>query len=487
MGDPAGFKKYKREMPTKYPVSERIQNYKEFVDEFPEDKITTQATRCMDCGIPFCHGIGCPLGNLIPSFNEKIHMGHWEEALDILHSTNNFPEFTGRVCPAPCEKSCTLSINNDPVTIEQIELMIVERGFKEGWIKPVFPKIKTRKKIAIIGSGPAGLAAAQQLCRVGHKVAVFEKDDRIGGILRYGIPDFKLEKWIIDRRIDQMKAEGVVFETGVNVGEDISAKYMKKSFDVICITMGARKPRELNIEGRELSGVHFAMDFLTQMNRINAGDMIPPEDIISAKDKIVAVIGGGDTGSDCVGTSIRQGAKKVYQFEIMPKPQECRTMVNPNWPYWPNILRTSSSHEEGCERQWSILTKRFCGDGSKVQKLQGIKVDWSSSDQKGNPILKEVTGTEFEMDVDLVLLAMGFVHVEHDNLIKGLGLQTDNRGNIIVDNSYATSVPGVFAAGDSALGASLVVKAIAQGREMARSIDIYLMGQTELPSTAITF
>jgi len=487
MGDPAGFKKYKREMPEKRPVSERIQNYREFIEEFPEPKLKIQATRCMDCGIPFCHGIGCPLGNLIPNFNEMVHLGHWEEALNILHSTNNFPEFTGRICPAPCEKSCTLSINDEPVTIEQIELMIVEKGFKEGWIKPQIPQRKTGKRIAVVGSGPAGLAAAQQLCRVGHDVTVFEKADRIGGLLRYGIPDFKLEKWIIDRRIEQMKTEGVIFETGVNAGEDISAKYLKKSFDIICLTMGARKPRDLNVEGRDLNGIHYAMDYLTQSNRINSGDIISPEDIITAKDKVVVVIGGGDTGSDCVGTSIRQGAKKVFQFEIMPKPPEHNNLTNPNWPYWPNILRTSSSHEEGCERRWSILTKKFSGNDSKVTKLYGIQVDWSERDQNGRPLLKELPGTEFEIGVDLVLLAMGFVHVEHDSLVKDLDVQTDSRGNIIIDSNYASSVPGVFSAGDSALGASLVVKAIAQGREMARCVDIYLMGETELPSTALAF
>ena len=484
MAKPTGFKEYKREEPKKLPPKERIRNFREFQIDFPEDKLTMQAARCMDCGIPFCHGMGCPLGNLIPDWNDMVYQERWQEALELLHSTNNFPEFTGKVCPAPCECACTLSINADPVTIKLIESRIIERGFAEEWTVPQPPIRETNKKIAIIGSGCAGLSAAQQLRRAGHQVTVFEKDNKVGGILRYGIPDFKLEKWIIDRRIKQMEEEGVIFETNVNVGEDISVKYLKNHFDVICLTCGARTPRDLNIEGRELNGIHFAMEFLTQNNKIVAGEKINQESIITAKDKVVVVIGGGDTGSDCVGTSIRQGAKKVYQFEILPKPPEQSSMINPNWPYWPTILRTSTSHDEGCERRWSILTKKFSGRKSQVEKLYGVEVEWSEPDANGKRTMKELKGTEFEIKADLILLAMGFIHVEHNRLINDLGISLDKRGNIVTDKSYATTVDGIFAAGDSVLGASLVVRAMAQGREMARAVDLYLMGDTDLPSTA---
>lgn len=483
MGDPVGFKTYTRQLPPKKSIQERLKDFKEFTLPMPEEEQKKQAARCMDCGIPYCHGIGCPLANLIPTFNDLVFRGRWKEALDFLHSTNNFPEFTGRICPAPCEAACTLSINDDPITIELIECLISERGWKEGWIVPEPPTYETGKRVAVVGSGPAGLAAAQQLRRAGHEVTLFEKADRIGGLLRYGIPDFKLDKKVIDRRLEQMKAEGVKFETGVNVGEDISARYLKKSFDVVCLTAGSRTPRDLNVEGRDLDGIHFAMEFLTQQNKRNANDVIDPKTTILAKDKVVVVIGGGDTGSDCIGTSNRQGAKKVYQFEILPQPPAQANMVNPNWPHWPVIMRTSTSQEEGCERRWCISTKKFTGNG-KVEKLHGVEVEWVQETPTSRPTLKEVPGTEFVLDVDLVLLAMGFVHVEHDRLITDLGVELDQRGNVVINKEYMTSVPGVFAAGDTAMGASLVVKAIAQGRQMAHYIDAYLMGDSELPLTS---
>ncbi|MEW6535802.1 MAG: glutamate synthase subunit beta [Candidatus Auribacterota bacterium] len=482
MAKPTGFKEYKREEPSKQTVQERIQHYNEFIKPLPPEKLTQQAARCMDCGIPYCHGYGCPLGNLIPDWNDMVYQGRWKEALDLLHATNNFPEFTGKICPAPCECACTLAINNDPVSIKLIEMTIIEHGWAEGWVTPIPPKTETGKKVAVVGSGPAGLAAAQQLRRAGHTVTLFEKADRMGGLLRYGIPDFKLEKWLIDRRLKQMEEEGVIFETSVDVGYDISAKYLTQRFDAICITSGARVPRDLTVEGRDLGGIHFAMDFLTQQNKLNAGDKIDESKRVIAKDKVVVVIGGGDTGSDCVGTSIRHGAKKVYQFELLPQPPEQPNMVNPDWPYWPIIMRTSTSHQEGCERRWSIMTQKFSGNKT-VQKLHAVELQWSEPDENGRRKMDPIPGTEFSLDVDLVLLAMGFVHPEHGPLEKDLGLLIDNRGNIKVNNKYQTSVENVFASGDSVMGASLVVKAIAQGREMARCIDEYLMGYSELPST----
>lgn len=484
MGDPAGFKKYTRKVPGYLPVEDRIKNYNDFIREFSEEDIRIQAARCMNCGIPYCHALGCPLGNLIPDWNDMVHQGRWRDALTLLHSTNNFPEFTGKICPAPCEPACTLSINDDPVTIKNIEWMIIDRGWKEGWVVPEHPKRKTNKNIAIIGSGPAGLAAAQQLRRAGHKVTVFEKEDRIGGLLRYGIPDFKLEKWIIDRRLEQMKAEGIIFETNVDVGIDISAKYLLKSFDAVCLTAGSRTPRDLPVEGRDLNGVHFAMDFLRQNNKLVSGDHIPEQNIISAKNKKVIVIGGGDTGSDCIGTSIRHGCEAVYQFEILPQPPKTNSLVNPDWPNWPTIHRTSSSQAEGCFRRWSVMTTKLSGKNGKVAKLHGIDVEWEFPlPGKGSPKINQLPGTNFEIDADLVLLAMGFIHVEHGKLVEDLELKLDNRGNIIVNEQYQTSVPSVFSSGDSVLGASLVVKSIAHGREMARAVDEYLMGVSELPST----
>jgi glutamate synthase (NADPH/NADH) small chain len=462
---PTGFIEYKRQDVGHRSVEQRTKDFFEIDLPHAEAVLLQQAARCMDCGIPFCHGAGCPLRNRIPEFNDLIYRGRWKEACDNLHSTNNFPEITGRICPALCEASCSLSINSQPVLVRHIECQIAERGWQEGWIKPLPPKKKTGRKVAIIGSGPAGLAAAQQLARAGHNVVVFEKDHKPGGLLRYGIPDFKLDKRILDRRIEQLKAEGVEFQTGVAVGEDLSARYLQSMFDAICITMGAGEPRDLKVPGRELANVHFALEYLTQQNRINGGEA-PGGPIISAKDKIVLVIGGGDTGSDCVGTAIRQGAKEVHQFEVLPKPPEAANPDTP-WPEYPRILRTSSSHEEGCQRRWSVLTKNVSGTGNKVEQILACEVQWEGMN------MKEAPGTDFTQKVDLMLLAMGFVHVVHKGMVEQFGLKLDERGNIVV-NDYQTSVKGIFSAGDASLGASLVVRAINAGREAAAAIDNFL-------------
>lgn len=476
MGKTTGFLEYNRTVGSYRPVKERLTHYREFAIPLPEEKLREQGARCMDCGVPYCHALGCPVYNLIPEWNDYIYKGNWKEALIRLEATNNLPEITGRICPAPCETSCTLAINDAPVTIKQIELAIIEKGFKEGWIVPHHPSTETGKRVAIVGSGPAGLAAAQQLRRSGHQVTVFEQNDKCGGLLRYGIPDFKLEKWVIDRRIEQMKAEGVQFETNVIIGEDISARYLRKTFNVILLTMGAGQPRDLQVPGRGLNGIHFAMEYLSQSNRLTAGEIQEDELTISAKNKTVLVIGGGDTGSDCVGTANRQGAQKVYQFEIMPKPPVWKKPFNPNWPYWPVILRTSSSHEEGCERDWSILTKQFTGKGIRVEKGHFARVEWTQSAGGKPPKMKEIPDSGFSLKVDLVLLAMGFVHVKHSKLLDDLEIAFDNRGNIAYDTQYATSTPGVFTAGDAGTGASLVVRSIFQGREAAKAIDGYLKG-----------
>ncbi|MBX7165406.1 MAG: glutamate synthase subunit beta [Pirellulales bacterium] len=488
MGDVRGFMKFERKTYKDEPVSNRLQHYKEFLQVLPAEEIALQGARCMDCGVPFCH-TGCPLGNIIPDWNDLVFRGRWREALATLHATNNFPEFTGRICPAPCESACVLGINADPVTIKQIEMSIADRGFDEGWIVPEPPLTRTGKRVAVIGSGPAGLAAAQQLNRAGHQVTVFERDDRPGGLLMYGIPDFKLEKWRVARRVRQLEDEGVEFRCNANVGVNVSSAELKSEFDAILLTIGSTQPRDLKVPGRELKGVHFAMEFLPQQNKRNQGDTIADDVAILATGKDVLVIGGGDTGSDCTGTSNRQHAKSVTQFELLDKPPDLgkypraheRPQATP-WPYWPMMLRTSSSHEEGCDRHWSILTKEFLGDESgQVKGLKTVSVEWVP-DANGRPSLREVPGTEKVWNSQLVLLAMGFLGPERQGPVAELGLEVDARGNIACDGDYQTSVPGVFAAGDSRRGQSLVVWAIHEGREAARSVDKFLMGVTHLPS-----
>ena len=489
MGKVTGFMEFKRLQEVAEAPESRMKHYKEFLLHLDDSAATTQAARCMDCGIPFCNN-GCPVNNIIPDWNDLVYRGNYQEALDTLHSTNNFPEFTGRVCPAPCETACTLGINSDAVGIKSIEHFIIDKGWENGWIKPHIASASTGKKIAVVGSGPAGLAAAQQLARVGHAVTVFEKNDRIGGLLRYGIPDFKLEKLHIDRRVEQMQAEGVVFKTGVLVGdakslpdlitnwskETISAAQLDAEFDAVILAGGAELPRDLPVPGRELKGVHFAMEFLPQQNKINAGDKV--KDQIKAGGKHVVVIGGGDTGSDCVGTSNRHGATSVSQFEVMPMPPE-KEDIAMVWPYWPLKLRTSSSHEEGCARDWSIATKRLEGSNGKVEKLIAARVEW----REGKML--EVPDSEFEIKADLVLLAMGFVSPVQQ-VLGAFGIEQDARGNARATTdgvkAYASSVSKVFAAGDMRRGQSLVVWAIREGRQCARAVDLFLMGRTVLPT-----
>jgi glutamate synthase (NADPH) small chain len=475
MAKPNGFLEYPREEPSKRKAADRTRDFREFELPLPLDRLHRQAARCIDCGVPYCHAFGCPLENRVPDFNNMVYQGQWQRALDLLHETNNFPEVTGRLCPAPCEAACTLSLLGSPVTIRHIELQIVEWGWREGVIKPEPGRSQSGKKVAVIGSGPAGLAAAQQLARAGHEPVVFEQSEKIGGLLRYGIPDFKLEKWILDRRIDQMRVEGVRFETGVQAGVDLSARYLRRSYSALVLAVGSGIPRDLVVPGRDLEGIVFAMRFLSLQNRMVDGEEIPPAEWVDARDKNVVVIGGGDTGSDCVGTARRQGAKSVTQVEILPKPPERREPSNP-WPNWPNIMRLSSSHEEGCERMWSVSTKAFLGESGRVAGLQCARLDWNGSDPDGRRVCTEVPGSDFEIPADLVILAAGFMHAEHGSLIRDLGLGLDGRGNLGVSSGLVTSNPGVFAAGDAVLGPSLVVRAIRQGREAAASADRYLSG-----------
>ncbi len=467
MADPKGFMKYAREGPKRRPVELRLMDWKEFYEPISEDKLKAQGARCMDCGVPFCQSHnGCPVVNLIPEWNDMVHRGRWEDALKALHTTNNFPEFTGRLCPAPCESACVLAINEDPVSIRIIEWNIIDRGFDEGWVQPILPVSHTGKAVAVVGSGPAGLTAAQQLARAGHSVTVFEKADRIGGLLRYGIPEFKMEKWVIDRRLEQMQAEGVQFKTGVHVGVDIDAETLRRQYDAICLAMGAEQARELPVPGRELKGVHLAMDYLTQQNKRNAGDSIL-EEPITAKGKRVVILGGGDTGSDCLGTTHRQGCTEVHQFELLPEPPPQRAESTP-WPLWPMQLRSSHAHEEGCDRQWSVSTTRFTGHNGQVTKLHASRVSFENG--KFTP----VPNSEVEMEADLVLLAMGFTGPVKHGLLDNLGVQYDARGNAAVDENCMTNVPGVFAGGDVKRGASLIVWAIAEGRKLAAGVDTYL-------------
>ncbi|HLX05630.1 MAG TPA: glutamate synthase subunit beta [Candidatus Binatus sp.] len=478
MGKITGFMEINRETPSRRPVGERLRDWREFDLKMPEDKLRAQGARCMDCGIPFCHK-GCPLGNIIPDWNDLIYRGRWREAIDRLHATNNFPEFTGRICPAPCEEACVLNINNDPVTIKLIEKNIIDHAWAEKWITPLPPARKSGKRVAVVGSGPAGLACAQQLTRAGHSVTLYERSDRVGGLLTYGIPDFKLEKWIVNRRVEQMKAEGLEIVTNCRVGIDVHADEMRSKYDAIVLAMGATKPRDLPIPGRELKGIHFAMDFLPQQNRRNFGDELDPSAEITANGKRVVILGGGDTGSDCLGTSNRQGAIVVHQFELLPMPPEKRTAEMP-WPDWPMIMRTSSSHEEGVQRDWSVNTSKFSGENGAVKKLHGVRLNWKHDN--GRMVMEQIPGTDFEIECDLVLLALGFLGPEPDGIISELGLKLDPRSNVQCEN-YMSSVPGVFAAGDTRRGQSLVVWAIWEGREAARAVDAYLMGETFLPSS----
>ncbi len=482
MADPRGFLSHGRENVTYRPVEDRVEDWKHVQQDFDADESKQQASRCMDCGIPFCNN-GCPLGNVIPDFNDLVYREKWEDALARLHSTNNFPEFTGLVCPAPCEQACVLGINQDPVSIKQVEWEIIRRGWDEGWVKAVRPERRSGRSVAVVGSGPAGLAAAQQLSRAGHTVTLFEKADRIGGLLRYGIPDFKLEKYVIDRRMEQMREEGVSFQTGVHVGGDLSVAELRKGFDATLLALGAEQPRDLDVPSRELDGVHFAMDFLPQQNRRVAGDQVPAGESILATGKHVVVLGGGDTGSDCIGTSHRQRAKSVTSLELLPQPPEGRHESEP-WPlsqkYYFNV---SSSHAEGGERRYALMTKRLSGEAGRVRKLHGVQVEFER-DRLNRPLMpsmREVPGSEFALDADLVLLAMGFTGPVPAGLLDGLGVELDPRGNLRADlGSYVTSEPGVFAAGDCRRGQSLVVWAQWEGREVARAVDVYLSGASRL-------
>ena len=479
MGKVTGFTEFGRLAPERRPPAERVGDYREYYNRWSDAQAQEQGGRCMDCAVPFCH-MGCPLGNVIPEFNHQVYLGNWERALEALLSTNNFPEFTGRICPAPCEASCVLSINADPVTIEYIEKEISDRGYEQGWIRPMPPSRRSGKTVAVVGSGPSGLAAAQQLNRAGHSVTVLERADYIGGLLMLGIPDFKLEKSVVRRRVELMEAEGVVFRTGVNVGVDYPAERLLAEYDAVCLTGGSTHARELEVPGRELAGVHLAMEYLPQQNRKLAGESVA--DQISAEGKRVVILGGGDTGADCLGTAHRQGAEIVRQFELLPEPPAERTDDNP-WPQWPQVLRTSGAHEEGGVRDYNILTKSLSGEGGQVSQLHAVRVNWTKGDN-GRFQMSEVPGSEFSVDADLVLLAMGFLHPEHDGMLEQLGVELDGRGNVKVDANKMTSVPGVFAGGDMVRGQSLVVWAIAEGRDAAQGIDRYLSGASHLPRSS---
>lgn len=479
MGKPTGFMEIARQDRKYALAADRTRHYHEFVIPLSDSEISKQGARCMDCGIPYCHQ-GCPINNIIPDWNDLVYQGNWREALEVLHSTNNFPEFTGRICPAPCEAACTLNLFEEPVTIKSIECAIIDKAWQEGWIQPQVPLHRSGKTVVIVGSGPAGLACSQQLARAGHEVTVLEKADRIGGLLRYGIPDFKMEKSHIDRRIAQMQAEGVVFRPNNHVGVDFPARQLIDEFDAVVLTGGAEYPRNLDVPGRNLDGVHFAMDYLPQQNKRVAGSEVPEETSLTAKGKRVIVIGGGDTGSDCIGTSIRQGAMSVTQLEILPRPPEKEDKAL-TWPNWPNKLRTSSSQEEGCIRDWSVTTKVIHGEHGKVTHITCTRVEWTG--QNGRWQMSEIPGSEFVLKADLVLLAMGFLHPVHEGMLKELGIALDPRGNVLADTrNYKTNLEKVFTAGDMRRGQSLVVWAIREGRQAARAVDEFLMGTSELPT-----
>ena len=479
MGKVTGFLEIKRKKPPARPVTERVHDWKEYYLPYPVEDLTKQAARCMDCGIPFCHQ-GCPLGNIIPDWNDLVYKNHWREALDRLHATNNFPEWTGRLCPAPCEGACVLGINDDPVTIKGVELAIIERAFDEGWVGVQPPAVRTGKRVVVVGSGPAGLAAAEQLNRAGHTVTVFERDDRIGGLLRYGIPEFKMEKRFVDRRLQIMTKDGVIFRTNAHVGVSVPVAALRRDFDAIVLAGGACWPRDLPMPGRELRGIHFAMEYLTLQNKRCEGDVIADEQFITAQGKRVVIIGGGDTGADCLGTVHRQGALAVHQFELLPRPPDERAADNP-WPQWPNIFRVSGAHEEGGERVYAVATQRFLGDArSHVRALEAVKVDLVR--QGGRLEFTPIPGSEFVLEVELVLLAMGFLGPERPGMLSDLGVTLTERGNVWRDANWMTSMPGVFACGDMQRGQSLIVWAIAEGRSAARGVDLYLMGTSELPA-----
>ena len=478
MGKPTGFMEISRQDRQYALAADRIQHFHEFVQPLTDTEVSKQGARCMDCGIPFCH-TGCPVNNIIPDWNDMVYQDNWRAALDVLHSTNNFPEFTGRICPAPCEAACTLNLTEEPVSIKTIECSIVDKAWEQGWIQPQVPEFRSGKKIAVVGSGPAGMAASQQLARAGHEVTLFEKADRIGGLLRYGIPDFKMDKYHIDRRIAQMQAEGVLFQPNSHVGQDIPIQSLVDEYDAMVLSGGSEKPRDLPIPGRKLDGVHFALEFLPQQNKRVAGDKIPKEVSITATGKHVIVIGGGDTGSDCIGTSIRHGAESVTQLEIMPRPPEKENKAL-TWPNWPNKFRTSSSQEEGCNRDWSVATKSITGKDNKATEINCIRVEWKNVNGKWE--MSEIDGSEFTLKADLILLAMGFVHPVHEGMLKDLGVELDGRGNILANtDDYKTSIDKVFTAGDMRRGQSLVVWAIREGRQAAHAVDKFLMGTSDLP------